>query len=100
LDAVDAIFARLSRDTPDQLRRVRKLGSTIKAEEEVASKARLARMWAEDEERRDELTRARIERTRQERRALALALGVGTILIVATIIAAIIATGSSRVPLY
>lgn len=98
-DAVDAILDRLTRSTPDQLRRVRQAGATIKAEEEVASKARLARMWAEEERRLEEQAQARAERARRERLDVALAVGVGAFVVVIAVIAAIIATGSASVPL-
>jgi type IV secretory pathway component VirB8 len=93
------MFARLTRSTPDQLRRVRQTGATIKAKEEAASEARLAKMWAEEERRREELAHARAERARQERLAVAVALGVGAIVVVIAIIVAIITTGSASVPL-
>jgi type IV secretory pathway component VirB8 len=93
------MFARLTKSMPDQLRRVRQTGATIKAEEEAASEARLAKMWAEEERLREELTQARAERSRRERLAVALAVGVGAIVVVIAIVAAILATGSASVPL-
>jgi hypothetical protein len=99
LDAADAVFTRLSRGTPDQLRHMRELGATIKAKEEAASKARMARMWAEEERHREKVARARAERVRRERLTVALTVAVGVIVVVIAIVVAILATKSSPVPL-
>jgi hypothetical protein len=93
------MFARLTRSTPDQLRRFRQAGATVKAKQEAASKARLAEMWAEDERRSQELVQARAERMRQERLAVALAIGLGAIVVVIAVTVAIIATHGAPVPL-
>jgi hypothetical protein len=58
---VDAVLDRLTKSTPDQLRRVRQAGATIKAKEELASEARLAKMWAEEERRLEEVAQERAE---------------------------------------
>jgi hypothetical protein len=100
LAAVDALFARLTRSTPDQLRRVRKAGASIKAREEAASQARLAGFWAEDDTRREALARARAERARQERLGLVLVVGVGVIFVVIAIVLATRATGGMSLPLF
>lgn len=99
LDVVDAMFTRLLRTTPDRLRRVRQAGATIKAQEEAASEARLAKMWAEDERRRQELAHARAERLRRERLGVALVVGVGVIVVVMAVVIASLAAGSAPGPL-
>jgi len=100
LVAIDAMLARLPRSTPDHLRRVREAGATIKAREEAASQARLADFWAEDDRRREELGRARAERTRQERLGLALVVGMGVIFVVIAVVLATRATGDMSLPLF
>lgn len=100
LAAVDAMFARLTRSTPDQLRRVREAGATIKAREEAASEARLADFWAEDDRRREALASARAERTRQERVGLALVVGMGVIFLVIAVVLVTRATGDMPLPLF
>jgi hypothetical protein len=99
-DTADAMLARLTTSTQDQLRHLRQAGAAIKAQEEAASRARLAEIWAEEEERQAELAQARAERARRERRTIALALGLAAIVVVIAIIAAIYATGGapSRFP--
>jgi hypothetical protein len=94
------MLTRLTKSTQDQLRQLRQAGATIKAQEEAASRARLAEMWAEDEQRREELAQARAERARRERRTIALALGLAAIVVVIAILAAIYATSGapSRCP--
>jgi hypothetical protein len=89
------MFARLTRSTTDQLRRAREVGAEIKAREEAASEARLARMWVEEDRRQAELARARAERQRQERLMVTVAVGVVAIVIVVTIIVVIIISGSA-----
>jgi len=90
LDAADQMFARLTRSTATQLRRTRELGADIKALEEAASEAQLAKMWAEEEARQAELAQARAERQRQERLMITIAIGVAAIIVVAAIVAAIV----------
>ena len=94
------MFDRITRSTPDQLRRVRAAGATIKAREEIASEARLAELWAEDDRRREELASARAERRRQERLSLALVVGVGVIVVVIAVVLVTFATGDARLPLF
>jgi Flp pilus assembly protein TadB len=86
LDATDALFARLTTRTPDQLRRLRKTGAEIKAEQESASKARLKEMWADEARRREEQAIARAERERQERLIIALAVALVVVAVVVAIV--------------
>jgi len=95
LDAVDQMFARLTRSTTAQLHRTRELGADIKDLEEAASEARLAKMWAEEEERRAELAQARAERQRQERLMITIAIGVVAIIVITAIVAAIVLGGGA-----
>ncbi len=99
LDATDALFARLSTRTTDQLQRLRETGAQIKAQEERASKARLAKMWAEEDRLRKEQVRARAERERQERVIITIAVGLVTVAVTVAVIIAILATRSNPHPL-
>jgi hypothetical protein len=98
LDAIDQMFARLTRSTAAQLRNTRELGADVKALEEAASEARLAKMWAEEEARQAELAQARAERQRQERMMITIAIGVVAVIVIAAIVAAIL-LGSNSAPL-
>ena len=95
LDASEAVFARLSTKTPDQLRKLRRTGAQIKLEEERASEARLAAMWAEEERLREEQVRARARREHQERVMVAVTIGVVAVAVSIVIIIVLI---SSRTP--
>ena len=68
LATVDALFQRITTKTEEQLRRARDKGQRIKVQEEAASRARVARMWAEEEREREALEEARARRRRQDRR--------------------------------
>lgn len=97
LDAIDAMFARLTTRTPDQLRRMRRVGAEIKSEEEAASKARLARLWADEARLREERARSQARRERQERVILLLTI---SLLLVAVIVAVVLTvTRSNPTPL-
>jgi hypothetical protein len=89
------MFARLTRSTTAQLRRTRELGADIKDLEEAASEARLAKMWAAEEEMQAELARARAERQRQERLMITVAIGVAAIIVITAILAAIVLGGDA-----
>ena len=80
LTAVDALFQRITTKTEDQLRRARDKGHQMKVQEEEASRARLARMWADEEREREALEEARARQKRRDRRlivALAILVGLG-----------------------
>lgn len=87
LEILDALFDRVTGTRADWLRQVREEAPAIKAQEEAASRARLAEMWAADERRREALARAQAERERQER-----ILVVVTLVIVALVIIVVLAT--------
>lgn len=95
LTGIDKVFARLATGTPGQLRSARELGTQVKAKEEAASEARLAKMWAEEERRQAELVRQRTERQRRERLMITTAIGIAAVVVVVAIIAAVIISGSS-----
>jgi len=93
----DSLFERLATGTPDQLRRMRQKGKQIKSDEEIASRTRLARMWAEDDRRRQALADAHAERERQERLILMASLAlVGLAIVVVIVLAISGAPGPSR----
>lgn len=56
---------------------------------------RLAKMWAEEEERQTELMQARTERQRQERLMIAITIGVAAIMVITGIVAAIVLGGAA-----
>jgi ribosomal protein L40E len=85
LQILESLFARVTGATADRLRKVREEAPAIKAQEEAASQARLAEMWATERERREALARAQAERERQER-----IIAVVTIIVVALVIAVVI----------
>jgi len=95
LAIVDAMFTRLTRTTSDQLRHVRESGVSAREREDAASEERLAKMWDEEDRRRQALAQARAERDRQERVMVTVALGVVAFVIVVAIIVAIIATSGA-----
>jgi hypothetical protein len=81
-DVLDSLFDRITGERTDWLRRRRDEAPSIKKQEEKASQARLARMWADEADRREALARAMIERDRQAR--------IMTYVIAGIIIAAIV----------
>jgi Fe2+ transport system protein B len=100
LEATDALFARLTTKTPEQIQRVREAGARIKAEEESAARARSAKMWAEEARRRKEEEDARLKRDRQERLIVGLALGLVAVAVVIAIVIAIVATSGNPAPVF
>ena len=94
----DSLFERLTTRTPDQLRRIREKGERIKKEEETASQARLALMWAEDDRRREALADARAKRERQERRILMASLLLAGLAIIVAVIVTVSARGNPIPP--
>lgn len=99
LDVTEEMFARLTRSTPDQLRRARKIGAEVKARQEAASDARLEKLWAKEERRQTRLARARAEQQRQERLVVTVALGVVAVVMVVAIALAVIIGSSRPLPL-
>lgn len=72
---LDALIARAAKQRAEWLREVRESAAKIKAIEEEASQARLAEMWAAEEQRQKALARARAERDRQQRIIMSIAVG-------------------------
>jgi len=70
LTGTDALFERITTRTKDQLRQARDRGHRVKAQEEMASRARLARMWAEEEREQQAIAEAQAKQNRRERRIL------------------------------
>lgn len=93
-----ATLDRITRKPSDQLRRVRRKGTKIKAQEEAASRARLEEMWAEEERRRRALAEAKAERERRERLIITIGLGVIAFTLLAVIVFAIIRTSGAPSP--
>ena len=96
MEILDSLFARVTGTRVDWLRQVREEAPAIKAEQEEASQARLADMWAAEERRREELARARAERDRQQRIIVGVTVAIVTIVVVAVLVALVIAV--SRTP--
>jgi len=87
---LDQLFERVTTTRTDWLRQVREEASAIKAQDEAASQARLAEMWATDERRREAIAQARAERDRQQRVMWSVALVVIVIFVVLVIVAIVI----------
>jgi predicted amidophosphoribosyltransferase len=100
LEMLEALFARVTGETADWLRQVREQAPTIKAQEELASQARLAEMRAVDARRREALARARAERDRQQRIIVTVTVAVVAVVIVVAVIAFAIAVSSTPSPCF
>lgn len=86
LEVLDAIFDRLVKTPAGHLHRIRQGAQDIKSQEEQASRARLAKMWAEEDRRRQELARAREEREQQERVMLIVSLALVALVVIALVV--------------
>lgn len=96
LEILEALFARATVATADWLQQQRDEAPAIKAQQAAASQARLAKMWATEEHRREELARAQAERDRQQEIIVTATVVIVTLLIIATLI--IVALTVSRTP--
>ncbi len=67
LEILDAMLERLTTPRARWLHDVQRGAPAVKAEADRASQERLAQLWAEEMERRQELQRALLERERQQR---------------------------------
>lgn len=85
---LDVLFARASMQRADWLREVREEASTVKAQQEAASEAQLAEMWAVERQRRRALAEAQAERDR-EHRIMFTVLGVVIAIIVIGVLVAV-----------
>ena len=86
LEILDALFSRVALTNTDWLRERRQEAPSVKAEEETASQARIAEMWAIEARRREALAQARAERDRQQRIIVSVAVGVVALAIVAVLV--------------
>ena len=86
LVTLDALFDRVTGQPADWLREAREQAPAIKAQEELASQARLAEMRSADARRRESLARARAERDRQQRIIVAVTVFVVALVIVVALI--------------
>lgn len=81
-----SLFARVTGTRTDWLRQVREEAPAVKVQEEAASQARLAKMWAADARRREALEQALAERERQQRITVAIAVGIVALAVVAVLV--------------
>jgi ribosomal protein L40E len=90
LNVLDALFARATGETAHWLRQTREEATAVKAQQEAASQARLAEMWAAEQRRREELAQAQAERDRQMRILWGVAAVLFFIVAVIIIVAAVL----------
>jgi t-SNARE complex subunit (syntaxin) len=64
---LETLFTRVTGDVADWLREQRDQAPALKAQQEAASQARLAAMWAAEARRQEALAEAQAERDRQQR---------------------------------
>lgn len=93
LEILESLFARVTGASADWLRRVHEEAPAIKAQEEAASRARLAEMWAAEARRREVLAQVQAERERQERILATVAVATVVVIIAMLVILAMV-TGS------
>ncbi|MEA3340897.1 MAG: zinc ribbon domain-containing protein [Chloroflexota bacterium] len=98
LDMLEALFARATGTTADWLQQQRDAAPAIKAQEEAASQTRLAKMWAAEERRREELARAQTERDRQQKIIVTITIAIVALLVIAAIIVVAITTSGAPSP--
>jgi predicted amidophosphoribosyltransferase len=96
LEILDSLFARVTGRRAEWLRQLREEAPAIKVQQEEASQARLAGMWADETRRREELARARAERDRQQRIIVGVAVGIVAIIVIAILVTLMITM--SRTP--
>ena len=88
LSMLDVLFARASQQRSDWLDQVREEAPVVKAQQEAASQAQMAELWAIERQRRQALTEAQAARDR-EHRIMFTALGVVVAIIVIGMLIAI-----------
>jgi len=93
---LEALFARATLATADWLQQQRDKAPAIKAQQEAASQARLAKMWAVEERRREELARAQSERDRQQGIIITATVVIVAVLVIAALV--VVALTVSRTP--
>ncbi|MEE8390864.1 MAG: zinc ribbon domain-containing protein [Anaerolineae bacterium] len=98
IGVLGSLFDRVTGTRGDWLNQVRESAPAIKAQQEAASEAQLAEMWAVERRRREALARAQAERDRQQR-FIFTALGiVVAIIIVGTLVAVVISLTRAPAP--
>jgi len=93
---LEALFARATSATADWLQQQRDKAPAIKAQQEAESQARLAKMWAVEECRREELVRAQSERDRQQEIIVTATVVIVAVLVIAALV--VVALTVSRTP--
>ena len=96
LEILDSLFDRVTGTRADWLLRVREDAPTIKAQEEEASRSRLADMWAAETRRREALMQARAERDRQQRIIMTVTISIVALVVILILVA--LAIVMSRLP--
>jgi ribosomal protein L40E len=92
MEILEALFARVTGTRAEWLRQVREEAPAVKAQEEAASQARLAEMWAAEKRRREDMARVRAERDRQQRILVTVTVAVVVVVVVVILVALAIAT--------
>ena len=87
LETLDALFDRVTGQTADWLREVRERASYVKAQEELASQARLAEMRSAEVRRLEALAQAQAERDRQQHIIVATTVAVVALVVVVALVA-------------
>jgi len=93
---LEALFARATTTTADWLQQQRDEAPATKAQEKTASQARLAKMWAAEERRREELVLAQAEHDRQQKIIVATAVAIVAVFVIVVIV--VVALAVSRTP--
>jgi t-SNARE complex subunit (syntaxin) len=92
MEILESLFARVTGTRAEWLRQVREGAPEVKAQEEAASQARLADMWAAEKRRREDLVQARAERDRQQRILVTVTVAIVVVVVVVILVALAIVT--------
>lgn len=95
---LESLFDRVTRKRGDWLNYAREEAPTVKAQQEAASEARLAEMWAAERRRREALAQARAERDRQQRIIVATTVVIVAVVVVVAIVALVITMNRASGP--
>lgn len=98
MEILESLFSRVTGTRTDWLRQVREEAPDIKAQQETASQARLAEMWAAEVRRREDLARAQAERDRQQRIIVTVTVAIVAIVIVVILVALAIMMSLTQSP--
>ena len=91
LEMLDSLFSRVTGLGARWLREVREESPALKAQQQSASQARLAQMWADEMRRREAMARDEAERDRQESILITATIVIGAIFLIIVVIAMAIA---------